>query len=119
MFTDLGGLLGPPAKSKGNEMMDAKTRKLIVDELVIPVIAELMKRRGVRGVTKENLEKLTVGELFDPAKLADNLKNNPGLRKQIVEDIADGIDNVASPFIDAAKSIIVSATGGLILEDDT
>jgi len=89
---------------------------LLMELVVVPVVRKLMHRRGVTGVTKENLENLKVR---DVKKMLISLKENPGLLSEINEDIADGIDNIAGPFVDAFKSILISCTGGVVLEDGT
>ena len=89
--------------------MDTKTVTLLTETVVIPVLKELAARRGVHGVTKENIEALTK----NPQQILVNLGNNPGLKKKVVDDFADAIDNIAGDAIDALVSVFAAQTPGI------
>ncbi len=95
--------------------MDAATTKLFTELVIIPTIRELAIRRGVHGVTKENLEQFAK----DPKKVLTTLKDNIGLRAKVTEDLADAIDNIAGDAVGALVSVFASFTPGGVELDDT
>ncbi len=99
--------------------MSPATVALLLEFVVMPLIKELADRRGVSGVTEDNLKALAK----DPEKVLERIKADPGLQRWIITDLADGIDSIGSCFIDAIKHIFlafpVTGSGEDTTEDDT
>ena len=89
--------------------MDARTATLLTEIIIIPVLKELAARRGVHGVTKENIEAL----VKNPQQVLTNLQQSKSLQVKAITDFADAIDNVAGDAIDALVSIFADQTPGV------
>lgn len=88
--------------------MDDKTAGLLVNVILVPVVKNLAGRRGVHGVTKDNLKTFTK----DPAKVLSLLKENTDLHKKVIEDLADALDNIASEAVNALVAVFRAYTPG-------
>ncbi len=95
--------------------MNKETQVLLIDLVIIPVLKELAVRRGVHGVTKENIEAFT--KL--PHNILTGLKNNDKLRHEIIEHFADAIDNVVSEAVDALVAVFAANMPGGAIGDDS
>ena len=88
--------------------MSPTVAALLVELVAVPVLRELASRRGVQGVTAENLKAFAA----DPERILNMLKENSALRHNVVEDLADGIDNVLGDMIDGLGKLFAANTPG-------
>ena len=95
--------------------MDPATAALLIEFVVIPVLRNLAERRGIHGVTEYNIETF----VKDPKKALTILRESTSIREKVVDDIADAIENVAAPAIDALAEIFKKATPGGDPDGDT
>lgn len=82
--------------------------KLLIEFVGVPLIRELMARRGVHGVTAENLKAFAA----DPEKILKALKADPALQRNVIDDLADGIDNVLGDVVDGLGKLFSANTPG-------
>lgn len=95
--------------------MNQATTDLLIELVIVPVIKTLAVRRGVHGVTEENLKQFTA----KPEKVLALLKDNKGLCASVVEDLADSIDNVAGDAVDALTAVFAAFTPGGVEQDES
>lgn len=95
--------------------MDPKTWALLVDLVIVPLVQELLRRRSIHGATKENLLQFSQNH----KEIVKALQQSPTLRRDIITDLADAIDNVGAEAVNAAGELFAAITPGGGHVDDT
>ena len=95
--------------------MATKKNKDLLELLALPIATELAGRRGVHGVTKENIAIF----VKNYKKIIAGLRDSKGLQNNVVMDLADAIDNIASDVVDAIVKVFAANTPGGAESDDT
>ncbi len=88
--------------------MSSTVAAMPIEFVAVPVLRELASRRGIQGVTAENLKAFAA----DPERVLNALKANPALQRNIVEDLADGIDNVLGDIVNGIGTLFAANTPG-------
>ncbi len=95
--------------------MDPATALLLMKFVVYPLVKELATRRGIHGVTPENIKAFAK----DPDAILKVLAEQPGVRKMVIVDLADAVDNVLNEAVNAVGELFKVVTPGGVVEDDT
>ncbi len=88
--------------------MSPAATALLIELVIVPVIKDLLERRGIHGVTKENLESFAE----DPEKVLTALAADRQLQATIVEMFADGIDNVLGDIVGGLGTLFAAVVPG-------
>ncbi len=95
--------------------MSPTVAALLIELVGVPLIRELATRRNIHGVTAENLKAFA----GDPERVLKALKENTALRHNVIEDLADGVDNVLGDVVDGLGKLFAANTagGGVSIEE--
>ena len=80
---------------------------LLMELVVVPVVKELLIRRGLHGVGMEDIKKIRK----DPVKVLSLLKNDTSLHIDVVQGVADTLDNIAGDAIDPVVELLKKLKG--------
>ncbi len=81
---------------------------LIIELVIVPVIKELLSRRGIHGANKDTLKSF----VKDPEAAVLMLQKDTALRRDVIKLLADGIDNVGGDIIEALVRIFAGTVPG-------
>lgn len=98
--------------------MSPTVMRLVIKLVAVPIVIELMERRGVKGFTKEHIDVFSE----KPEKMLAVLAADAELRKKVVGSLVDGIDGIGGIFgavVDAAGFIVKAAMPAGGEGDDT
>ncbi len=87
---------------------------LLMELVVVPVVKELLIRRGLHGVGMDDIKKIRK----DPKKVLALLKNDRSLHIDVVKGVANTLDNIAGDAIDPVVELLKKLKG-VTRSDDT
>lgn len=79
--------------------MSSVATKLFIELVVVPVVIELLERRGVVGVGVDHVADPTDTQV---GAILELLRSDKSLQEGVIKDVADAADEIASGFVDAA-----------------
>ena len=87
--------------------IDPETVVLLYELIGWPLIEELLRRRGLHGVTQGQIEDLAK----NPRKITTALMIKPHIQEQVVTDLADAVDNVFAEAVNAFATAFKAVYG--------
>ena len=93
--------------------MDPATSALLIRLVIVPIIAELLERRGINGVTQENIEAFAK----DPEGILKLMQESSSMQVRVVKDVADTVDFFANGIVDAFGLLFAAKMTGEVGSD--